>query len=150
MGDTPGKYPWIDFQGGMDGMFPEFLYDDLFKDLVYAGFIVTYTNPHLLIEHQMNNFSLWSEQAYFYQKTGPSLILEDSGDQVDFDTSKMSIICHSSGCQPSKEFANHDPSSRGVWLIEKKKFPKKNFPKKVFLKIFPKNNFQKKKIHKKG
>jgi len=108
--DTPGKYPWIDFQGGMDGMFPEFLYDDLFKDLVYAGFIVTYTNPHLLIEHQMNNFSLWSEQAYFYQKTGPSLILEDSGDHVDFDTSKMSIICHSSGCQPSKEFANHDPS----------------------------------------
>jgi len=106
--DTPGKYPWIDFQGGMDGMFPEFLYDDLFKDIVYSGFIITYTNPHLLIEHKMNNFSLWSEQAYFYQNSGPALVQELSQGQVEFDTSNMAIVCHSSGCQPSKEFGNNN------------------------------------------
>ena len=46
----------------------------------------------------------------FYQNSVPSIIKEVSDGQVEFDTSKMSIVCHSSGCQVSKEFAIDDAS----------------------------------------
>ena len=40
--DAPGRYPWVDFFGGLFGTFPTPVYLDLISEIVQMGFVLTY------------------------------------------------------------------------------------------------------------
>merc|ERR1712178_109495 len=116
--NVTGKYPWVDFQHGFLGEFPEIVYSELIHVLVNLGFAVSYGMPHKSNPHEFtpaDNFTAWQTWNTWVKENINDVIQEslDTGDlvvDVEVDTDKLGLMCHADGCDMTKEFMIQNPS----------------------------------------
>jgi len=105
-----GKYPWIDFQHGFLGEFPEMVYSEWITTLVQLGFAVSYGMPHNSNPHDFapaDNFTAWNTWNGWIRDNINDFLVENAdeiGKDVQIDVDNLGMMCHADGCDMTKEF----------------------------------------------
>lgn len=92
--NKPGKYPVINWVGGMYSVFPKFLYTDIIEKMTKKGFIVIYNCGLGAFE----NSDKWLNQLDWDNTYANQIIQDYTNGTITADFTKYNSFCHSSGC----------------------------------------------------
>jgi len=110
---SSATYPWVDFHHGFMGAFPSDMYQEFLREWVQAGYVVTYTQPHVPHEDAYGNLTLWTTAHDMFELEGDAMVEEmmaNYGYTVHVDMNSQGIACHSNGCDVTKQYADRDAS----------------------------------------
>lgn len=108
----PGKYPWFNWFGGGNGLFPEPVYTDLMENMALKGFICTYTKVRIASPGEFKAHTdpqYWQDSMDFLRDSLAQGVLDATNSTITADTTKLGVGCHSSGCEAMVQLVTADP-----------------------------------------